>query len=97
MSTEWNLTSPDQQLALSREALRRARTMVGAQAELLAEQMERGTLPSFEGPDALRLLAMILRDESLAPDVGGDVDLPVAQMARRGRGQGRERGQRNVL
>ncbi len=47
-------------MSLSREALSRARQLVGAQAGLLAEQMERGILPALDGPDALRLLAMIL-------------------------------------
>ena len=47
---------------LAREALERARHIIGAQAQLLAEQMERGSIPSFDGPDALRLLAMILGD-----------------------------------
>ncbi|HJS88317.1 MAG TPA: hypothetical protein VJ779_22950 [Acetobacteraceae bacterium] len=58
----WDTLSPDLQLSLSREALSQARRLVGAQAAVLAEQMELGALPSLEGPDALRLLAMMLDD-----------------------------------
>jgi hypothetical protein len=62
-------------VALSREALDRARRLVGAQAEMLAEQMSSGSLPPLDGPDALRLLAMILAQE------------PAPSEAARGRGR----------
>lgn len=49
------------QLALSREALRRAVETVADQAEVLAEEMAAGTLADHGGADALRLLAAIVR------------------------------------
>ena len=55
------------QTSLSSEALRYARQIVGAQAEILADQMDRGAMPKFDGPDALRLLAMILGGEDDTP------------------------------
>ncbi len=63
MHSEWQRSSPALQVSLSTEALRRARLIIGAQAQMLAEQMERGAVPSFDGPDALRLLALILNDD----------------------------------
>lgn len=64
MVSDWNTISPELQLSLSREALSRARHVVGAQAALLAEQMDEGRLPNLGGSDALRLLAAMLGDES---------------------------------
>jgi hypothetical protein len=64
MTSEWNLLPQTTQVYLSREALRRARHIVAAQAESLAEQIEHGAQPRFDGPDALRLLAMILSTEA---------------------------------
>ena len=53
--------SEDLQIALSREALTRAAVTVAAQAEMLAEEMERGGLADRGGPDALRLFAAVVR------------------------------------
>jgi hypothetical protein len=61
--SDWSMVSPELQVALSREALRQARQVIGAQAGLLAEQMDAGALTRLDGPDALRLLAMILAEE----------------------------------
>ncbi|TCZ54624.1 hypothetical protein [Roseicella aquatilis] len=58
---DWNALTDDQQLALSREALRRAAETVADHAEVLAEEMAQGTLADRGGPDALRLFAAVLR------------------------------------
>ena len=59
---EWNLLSDDLQLALSSEALRRAVVTVATHAEVLAGEMETGHLADRGGPDALRLLAAVIRE-----------------------------------
>ena len=59
--TEWQTMSDDLQLILSREALRRAAETLAGHAELLAEEMELGTLLDRGGPDALRLFAAVVR------------------------------------
>jgi hypothetical protein len=61
--SDWSQVSEDMRTSLSREALRQARQVIGAQAALLADQMEAGVLAPLEGPDALRLLAMILGED----------------------------------
>ncbi|CAH2599889.1 conserved protein of unknown function [Rhodovastum atsumiense] len=61
MFASWDLLSDDLQIALSQEALCRAVDTVAGQAEVLAREMEAGTLADRGGPDALRLLAAILR------------------------------------
>jgi hypothetical protein len=68
MVSDWSLLSEPLQLALSREALRRAAETIAGQAEILAEEMECGSLVDQGGPDALRLLAAVVRvngEESL--------------------------------
>ena len=57
----WTILPEELQLVLSREALRRAATTLAEHAELLAEEMERGTLSDRGGPDALRLFAAVVR------------------------------------
>jgi hypothetical protein len=57
----WHALTEAQQLALAREALRRAAGILADQAELLAEEMEDGRLLDRGGPDALRLFAAVLR------------------------------------
>ncbi len=59
--TTWNAMPDELQLVLSREALRRAAETLADHAELLAEEMERGTLSDRGGPDALRLFAAVVR------------------------------------
>lgn len=61
MVADWNILSDDLQLVLSREALRRAVETVAGQAEVLADEMEVGTLTDRGGVDALRLLAAVVR------------------------------------
>jgi hypothetical protein len=59
--SDWNLLSDDLQLNLSREALRRAADTIAGHAEVLAGEMEAGSLADRGGPDALRLLAAVVR------------------------------------
>lgn len=58
---DWNLLNDDLQLALSREALRRAAETLAEHAELLAAEMDNGALIDRGGPDALRLFAAVIR------------------------------------
>jgi len=67
----WSILSDEAQLALSREALQQAAdTMVG-QAESLAEEMRQGTLADRGGPEALTLLAAIVRATMMHGEVAG--------------------------
>lgn len=61
MLDNWNILSDDLQLVLTREALRRAAEIIASQAEALAGEMEDGYLRDRGGPDALRLLAGVVR------------------------------------
>lgn len=63
MPADWTQITPELQEALTRKALGRARHIIGAQAELLAEQIDRGAVPNLTGSDALRLLVMLLSQE----------------------------------
>ncbi|HEY8610942.1 MAG TPA: hypothetical protein VIL69_06590 [Roseomonas sp.] len=57
----WHALPDELQLTLSREALRRAAETLAEHAELLATEMEAGTLLDQGGPDALRLFAAVVR------------------------------------
>jgi hypothetical protein len=59
--SDWSLLSDELQLALSREALRRATEIIAGQAEALAGEVEAGRLQDRGGAEALRLLAAIIR------------------------------------
>ena len=61
MLGDWNLLSDSLQLILSRQALTRAAEAIAGQAEILAAEIEAGTLADRGGPDALRLLAAVVR------------------------------------
>ena len=61
MLTDWNLLSEELQLMVSREALRRAADVIAGQADELATEMEIGGLSDCGGPEALRLLAAVVR------------------------------------
>ena len=66
----WNTLPEDLQLLLSREALRRAAETLAEHADLLAEEMDRGTLSDRGGSDALRLFAAVVRathDDAFGP------------------------------
>ncbi|WP_458095960.1 hypothetical protein [Roseomonas sp. WA12] len=57
----WHSLPDDLQLTLSREALRRAAETLAEHAELLASEMDSGTLLDQGGPEALRLFASVVR------------------------------------
>jgi Mor family transcriptional regulator len=59
--SDWNALTDDIQLALSREAMRRAAETLAEHAELLAAEIEHGGLSDRGGPDALRLFAAVVR------------------------------------
>ena len=61
MPNDWNFLTDGAQLALSRAALVHAADTIASQAETLAEEMETGSLDDRGGPDALRLLAAVIR------------------------------------
>jgi hypothetical protein len=61
MLNDWNLLSEGLQLMVSREALRNAVELVAEQADQLAREMEIGGLSDQGGPEALRLLAAVVR------------------------------------
>lgn len=57
----WHSLPEALQLVLAQESMRRAAATLADQAELLAEEMDVGTLVDHGGPDALRLFASIIR------------------------------------
>lgn len=61
MLSNWNSLSEDLQLVLAKEALLRAAETIAGHAETLAQEMETGGLEDRGGPDALRLLAAVVR------------------------------------
>ncbi len=70
MFADWNQLPEALQIALSCEALHRASATIAAQAEVLADEMECGSLADRGGPDALRLFAAVVRvggQDVLAP------------------------------
>ncbi len=75
MFPDWNLLSDDQQLRLSHSALRTAADLIAGQAEILANEIEGGALADLGGPEALRLLAAIVR--LAEPD---DTSLPLGSL-----------------
>ena len=64
MQREWDVLSDAAQLALAERALNRAAATLAVQAEVLADEFERGTLADRGGADALRLFAAIVRINS---------------------------------
>lgn len=58
---QWTTLSDDLQLALAEQALHRASETIAGHAESLAAEMETGSLTDQGGPDALRLLAAVIR------------------------------------
>jgi hypothetical protein len=67
---QWSALTDDLQLALAREALRRAAETLAEHAELLALEMETGALRDQGGPEALRLFAAVVRattEDGLGP------------------------------
>lgn len=69
---EWNRLSETLQFVLSHEALQHAAHFVARQAEVLASEIESGSLADLGGPEALRLLAAVVRinGEGILPSPG---------------------------
>lgn len=67
MPTDWNVLTEAAQLALSQAALVQAADTIANQAETLADEMETGSLDDRGGPDALRLLAAVIRTLNATP------------------------------
>ena len=57
----WNSLPDELQLDLAGQALIQAAAIIAGQAECLASEMEDGALADQGGPDALRLLAAVVR------------------------------------
>jgi len=70
MPSEWNALSNSTQIVLAQTALSRAAMILALQAEVLADEIERGTLADHGGADALRLFAAVVR-------AGSENDMPV--------------------
>jgi hypothetical protein len=68
---EWSILSDQAQLALSRQALQQAADTMVQQAEVLAEEMRQGSLSDRGGPEALTLLAAIVRATMMHGDMAG--------------------------
>jgi hypothetical protein len=58
---DWDLLSDDSQLRIAHGAMRRAAEAMAGHAELLASEMEDGAVCDRGGPEALRLLANMVR------------------------------------
>jgi hypothetical protein len=71
MSPDWNSLSEDLQLILAREAMRRAVETIAGQAEVLAGEIESGGISDRGGPEALRLLAAVVRLSARDPKAAG--------------------------
>jgi len=57
----WHELPPETQVTLSREALRRATETLARHAEMMALEIESGTVFDGGGPEALRLFAAAVR------------------------------------
>jgi hypothetical protein len=60
-ASDWDCLAEPVQLALAAAAMRRAASVIACQAETLASEMETGGLQDRGGPEALRLLAVLVR------------------------------------
>lgn len=69
MPCSWERLPKDIRRTLALEAMRRAVDGLATQAERLAEEMEAGRLADRGGPDALRLLAALIRAADGGPDL----------------------------
>lgn len=74
MVREWDILPNDLQLTLAQRALSRAAATLAVQAEVLAEEIDRGNLSDRGGAEALRLFAAVVRMNS-------EEDLPTAGAA----------------
>jgi hypothetical protein len=62
--TDWQGLSDELQVALAREAMRRAAVIIADQADLFAVQFTTRTLQDRGAADALKLFAALLRETS---------------------------------
>jgi hypothetical protein len=60
--TEWQILSDEAQMALSRQAMRRAALIIADQAELFGQQFTNRVLVDRGAADALGLFASLLRE-----------------------------------
>ena len=74
MFSAWTDIPDEMQVALAMEAMRRAALVIAGQAEALSSEIETGAIADRGGPEALRLLATVIRT------VGQD-DFPTVGMA----------------
>jgi hypothetical protein len=74
MFLDWDNLPDELQLTLAHEALYRAAASIASQAEVLADEIEHGSLADHGGADALRLFAAVVR-------VGGKDELAAAGRA----------------
>lgn len=65
LSPSWQAMPDELQIILAREALKRAAETLAAHAEVLALEIETGSLSDLGGPDALRLFANVVRATTL--------------------------------
>ncbi|GAC1423075.1 MAG: hypothetical protein NVSMB6_24410 [Burkholderiaceae bacterium] len=63
----WDTLPDDLQLDLAGQALLHAAEVIAGQAECLAGEMESGMLSDRGGPEALRLLAAVVRGTTKQP------------------------------
>ena len=61
LSPSWQAMPDELQIILAREALKRAAETLASHAEVLALEIEIGSLVDLGGPDALRLFANVVR------------------------------------
>lgn len=67
MLLNWDRLPDDVQLILAQAALSKASGRIAIQAEVLADEIECGNIADCGGPDALRLLAAVLRSAEQEP------------------------------
>ncbi len=70
MLAESGYVNPESLARISREVLGRAMETMASQALLLAEEMEAGAISDRGGPDALRLLAALVRASGFGEHAG---------------------------
>jgi hypothetical protein len=84
-SAEWMRLTEVQQIELARAALQVCIRSLAEQAEILAREMDAGCLLDRGGPDALRLLAKVMRASSQDIDPPLPPGLDLASMKVTGR------------
>lgn len=67
MLLNWDRLPDEMQVTLAQAALSKASGQIAIQAEVLADEIECGKIADRGGPDALRLLAAVLRTADQGP------------------------------